>query len=108
MVAEANRQLVHEEMLRNSMIKTVKEAVEIERQERIKILEEMANGKSDSYEIADTNAKRSEVHQELKKLFRYVEVKKYSNSISAFYHRLIRNLPFSVMYFWKGGPLILY
>lgn len=57
------------------MIKTIKEAVEIERQDRIKTLKEMAEGRHDStYEIADTNAKLSDVHKELKRIFQYIEV----------------------------------
>ena len=75
LVAEANKQLMHEELLRKAMLKAVKKAVEIERQEKIKTLKEMADGKHDSaYEIADTNSRLSNVHKELKKIFRYMEV----------------------------------
>ena len=76
MVTEANKQLMHEELLRKSMIKAIKEAVEIERQERIKTLQQMAEGNhSCIYEVADTNAKLSNVHKELKKIFKHIEVK---------------------------------
>ena len=57
------------------MVKAINEAVEIERQERIKTLREMADGRHDSiFEVADTNAKLSKVHNELKRIFQYIEV----------------------------------
>ena len=74
-LAEANKELMHEELLRKSVQKAVGEAVEVERQRRIKVLREMAEGKGDStYEIADTNAKLSKVHTELKQTFQYIWV----------------------------------
>ena len=57
------------------MAKAVKEAVEIERQERIKTLQEMADGRQDStYAVANTNENLARVHKELKKLFHHIEV----------------------------------
>ena len=42
----------------------------------------MAEGKHDSiYEIADTNAKLSNVHKELKRIFHYIEVKYITKKI---------------------------
>lgn len=74
-LAQANKELMHEELLKKSVQKAVGEAVEVERQRRIKILKEMAEGKGDStYEIADTNAKLSKVHSELKETFQYIWV----------------------------------
>lgn len=74
LIAETNKQLVQEELLRKSMAKAVKEAVEIERQERIKTLQEMADGRQDStYAVANTNENLARVHKELKKLFHHIE-----------------------------------
>ncbi|XP_065053984.1 inner centromere protein-like [Rhopilema esculentum] len=73
LVTEVNKQLVLEELQRKSAQKAVKYAVEIERERRIKILQEMAQGKSDNaLEIADMNARLSKVHIELKDAFRYI------------------------------------
>ena len=67
---------MHEELLRKSMIKAINEAVEVERQERIKTLQQMAEGNHRCiYEVADTNAKLSNVHLELKRIFKHIEVK---------------------------------